>query len=83
MPSFGGQRQGKPQNIALHQQLGIPLNQPIPQRLLVQILQTPVGGVISVNNGPFGGRRLQVDTQMKYRANFAVNAGQAQQGGYF
>ena len=78
------QSQGKPKNIALHQQLGIDLNKKIPEKLLITILATPIGGTISVGGGgAFGGRRIMVDTQMKYRANFAMNAGQAQSGGYF
>jgi len=75
--------QNRPKNIALHQQLGIDLNKKIPERLLMTIIATPIGGVISVGGGLFGARRVQVDTQMKYRANFALNAGQAQTGGYF
>lgn len=75
--------QSKPKHIALHQQLGIDLNREIPKRLLMQIISTPIGGTISASQGPFGGRRVLVDTQLKYRANFALNTGQEQSGGLY
>lgn len=82
---FGrGMSQNRPKNIALHQQLGIDLSKKIPEKLLMTIIATPIGGVVAVGGGNlFGARRVMVDTQMKYRANFALNAGQAQEGGMF
>ena len=66
-------------NRALHAQLGIEINRRIPERLLRNILATPIGSVVQV------GQRgvVLVDTKLKYRANFALNAGQAQSGGMY
>lgn len=69
----------KPMNYALHQKLGIDINRRIPERTLRSIIQTPIGGVVRVG---YSGSVL-VDTQLKYQANFALNAGQAQSGGMF
>lgn len=69
----------KPMNYALHQQLGIDINRKIPERTLQAILQTPIGGVVRIGHSG----SVLVDTQLKYRANFALNAGQAQSGGMF
>lgn len=65
-------------NRALHQQLGIDINRRIPERILQSIIATPIGGVVRVARGP-----VLVDTKLKYRANFALNAGQAQSGGLY
>ena len=72
----------KPKHVALHQRLGIPLDRPIPVPLLQTIIRSPMGAVIPLNTGFLGGGRVQVDTQLKYQANFALNTGQEQSGGY-
>ena len=58
--------------------LGIDMNQRIPERMLHAILRTPVGQPVQLG---FRGT-VVVTTPLKYRANFALNAGQAQTGGF-
>lgn len=69
----------KPMNRALHLQLGIEMNRRIPERLLRNIISTPIGNVVQVGYRGV----VVVDTKLKYRANFALNAGQAQSGGMY
>lgn len=69
----------KPMNYALHQQLGIDINRRIPERVLKNILATPIGNMVQIGSRGV----VLVDTKLKYRANFALNAGQAQSGGMF
>ena len=68
----------KPMHYALHQQLGIPSNQRIPERTLRSIIATPIGYPVQVGYRGV----VVVDTKMKYRANFALNTGQGQSGGF-
>lgn len=68
----------KPQHIALHQMLGIDINRRIPERVLRNILATPIGAPVQIG---YRGVVI-VDTKLKYRANFALNTGQAQSGGF-
>lgn len=81
MPMWGRIPQGKPKHIRLHQRLGIPLNQPIPERVLRSIIATRIGGVISPT-GYMGGGAVLVDTQLKYQANYCLNVGQSQGSGF-
>lgn len=68
----------KPTHAALHGMLGIPVSERIPERVLNAILRTPVGQPVQIG---FRGS-VMVTTALKYRANFAKNAGQAQSGGF-
>jgi hypothetical protein len=75
---FGSQYQSKPKHIALHQMLGIDIRRPIPEKTLRAIIMTPIGSPVQIG---FQGV-VVVDTKLKYRANFALNTGQEQSGGY-
>jgi hypothetical protein len=65
-------------NIALHQTLGIDLNRRIPERTLRAIIATPIGRPVQIGYRGV----IIVDNKLKYRANFALNAGQGQSGGF-
>lgn len=77
--SWADAPRSKPKNIALHQMLGIDITREIPVELLRRILATPIGGAVSVGFN----RVIPVTTSLKYRANFALNAGQDQSGRLF
>ena len=78
MRSWADPPQSKPMHIALHQQLGIDVNRRIPERILQGIIRTPIGSPVQVG---YRGVVI-VDTKLKYRANFALNTGQGQSGGF-
>ncbi len=77
MKNWADPPRSKPVHTALHQELGIPPNQRIPERILQAIIRTPIGNPVQVG---YRGVVI-VTTKTKYRANFALNAGQAQRGG--
>ena len=68
----------KPTNVALHQMLGIDINRRIPEQTLRRIIATPIGAPVQIGYQGV----VVVSTKLKYRANFALNAGQAQSGGF-
>ena len=68
----------KPMNYALHQTLGIDINRRIPDQVLRNIIRTPIGNMLQIGSRGV----VLVDTKLKYRANFALNAGQGQSGGF-
>lgn len=78
MRSWADPPMSKPSHVALHQTLGIALNQRIPERTLKAIIMTPIGRPVQIG---YRGVVI-VDTKLKYRANFALNTGQAQSGGF-
>ena len=76
-PGFGSVPRSRPLHHKLHVELGIPMDRRIPDRVLLGIRNTPVGGVYSMGYM----QQIVVTTQLKYQVNFAINAGQGQESG--